>query len=200
MFACLGFLLILASLSVSVEGQEAKTDQNECFAEQFKGLKNERRKDMVYIYSALKSIDKTLGIIKRQLDLSGKEKRSVYNPAAADVVDTGNQETTKDRRGVEDVGNVFVLLHDKALETSADVKTLLEETDDVGATLQTLSGECGRLSLVLEELEAIRENQEFYKKPRSCLELLETGHTLSGHYMVYAESNSKEFEVCSLKI
>ena len=96
------------------------------------------------------------------------------------------------------MGDVFVLLHDKALETSADVKTLLGETGDVGTVLQELSSECGKVPTILEELKAIRKNQEFFRKPRSCLELLNSGHTLSGPYTVYAESYSKETEVGSL--
>ena len=53
MFAGLGFLLVLAAVSVSAEGQQDWTDPNQCFVEQFEELKEQRRQDMQYIFALL---------------------------------------------------------------------------------------------------------------------------------------------------
>ena len=198
MLACLSFALIVAIVSVPANGQQDGTEPDQCLAKQFEELKKQNRKDMVYVYSALKSIDKTLGAMKRyMIDVNGKDgQRSIDNLLAAhDAIDEENEDSPRYRRGVHDVGDVFVLLHDKAIETSADVKKLLENTDDVETSLNSVSSTCGRLPLVLDELEEIKANQEFYKRPKSCEELLETGNKMSGPYMVYPDSHSQGFEV-----
>ena len=104
------------------------------------------------------------------------------------------------RRGTDGlhVSEVFVTLYEKALETSSDVKTLLGKTDDVFES----ANECGRIPNIIEEIHSQCGNQKeaICEKPKSCLELLKKGHTLSGVYKIHIETLEKDIEVDILLI
>ena len=91
------------------------------------------------------------------------------------------------------VSEVFVTLYEKELETSSDVKTLLGKTDDMHESAK----ECGRIPTIIEEIHSQCGNQKeaVCEKPKSCLELLEKGHTLSGVYKIHIETLEKDIEV-----
>ena len=102
----------------------------------------------------------------------------------------------RDANGLH-VSNVFVTLYEKSLETSADVKTLLGKTEEV---LESAS-ECGKIPSIIEQIHYYcKKNEAVSEKPRSCLELLKQGHTLSGTYTLYVETLEKDIEVKSLNL
>ena len=91
------------------------------------------------------------------------------------------------------VSEVFVTMYEKAIETSSGVKTLIEKTGDV---LESVN-ECRRIPDILEEIQnqCGKEEETICEKPKSCLDLLKKGHTLSGVYKIHVESLEKDIEV-----
>ena len=125
--------------------------------------------------------------------------RSLETISRADGIQAANpkyKRSLKDRqrRDADDLhlGNVFVALYEKAQETSADVKTLLGKTEEV---LESAS-ECERIPSIIEEIHNSKMNEAVLcEKPKSCLELLMNGHTLSGVYKIYVATLEKDIEV-----
>ena len=74
------------------------------------------------------------------------------------------------------VGNVFVTMYDKTIQTWSDVKILLNDT----------------IPAMMKDIRSIKENQE---RPKSCLEHLRNGHTKSGVYKIYTAKYAEAIEV-----
>ena len=130
-------------------------------------------------------LDRSFNTISRVPVAKVKQKRP--------IIDRYRRET----EGLH-VSEVFVTLYEKALETSSDVKKLLGKTDDMHASAK----ECGRIPTIIEEIHSQCGNQKevVCEKPKSCLELLEKGHTLSGVYKIHIETLEKDIEVDILLI
>ena len=130
-------------------------------------------------------LDHSFNTISRVPVAKLKQKRSIIN------------RYQRETEGLH-VSEVFVTLYEKALETSSDVKTLLGKTDDVLESAK----ECGRIPSIIEEIHSQCGNQKeaVCEKPKSCLELLEKGHTLSGVYKIHIETLEKDIEVDILLI
>ena len=79
------------------------------------------------------------------------------------------------------LANIFLALNDKAVSTSSDVKTLLTKIDEMIEKTK----ECSSRDTELDE-----------NLPRSCLELRNKGHTMSGVYKIYVVGLRKSIEVC----
>ena len=95
------------------------------------------------------------------------------------------RQNTRNRRGLEVNGadtmaNIFLALYDKAVSTASDVKTLLNKADEIIDNTQNCSSNA--------------PDQDEYL-PRSCLELRNKGHTLSGVYNIYVVGLRKSIEV-----
>lgn len=126
------------------------------------------------------TLDRSFNTISRAPAVNIKQKRS--------IIDRVERETD----GLH-VSEVFVTLYEKALETSSDVKTLLEKTDDIHESAK----DCGKIPSIIEEVHSQCGNQKesVCEKPKSCLELLKKGHTLSGVYKIHIETLEKDIEV-----
>lgn len=128
--------------------------------------------------------------ISQKTDLTMNEieelkQKGLDSSRDTNAIKTGISAINNEKRNFSELINyrkvdrhVFASLHDKAVETSDDVKTLLSKMDRV-----------------LERLDEISKKQEDSEKARSCLELLRTGHTLSGVYKIYVASIQRFVEV-----
>ena len=195
MSVTLNLMLLLTVAAGFLEADESESKQEQCFDQQINEIKAQRKEEMAFFRQAFATLDQKFEEMKLMF-LQSTAKAD--NPFKYSLATTGqNKRTSKSRarRGVEDVGAVFVTLHDKALQTSSDVQRLLGATGELEEALQNISNDCSAIPFMLDEIKAIRKNQEFFKRPGSCLDLLNTGHTLSGPYTIYAGSSQKEIEV-----
>ena len=58
------------------------------------------------------------------------------------------------------------------------------------------ASECDKIPSIIEEIHNSKINEAVLcEKPKSCLELLKNGHTMSGVYKIYAATLEKDIEV-----
>lgn len=121
--------------------------------------------------------DLTMNEIKelKQKGLDSSRGTSAFKTGIS-AINNEKRNSSESRNYREVDRSVYTSLHDRAVETS--VKTLLSKMDRV-----------------LERIDKFSKKQEDSEKARSCLELLRTGHTLSGVYKIYVASIRRSVEV-----
>ena len=149
MSAILNLMLLLTVAAGFLEADESESKQEQCFDQQINEIKAQRKEEMAFFRQAFATFDQKFEEMKL-IFLQSTAK--VDNPFMYSLATTGqNKRTSKSRarRGVEDVGAVFVTLHDKALQTSSDVQTLLGATGGLEEALQNISNDCSAIPLCL---------------------------------------------------
>ena len=110
------------------------------------------------------------------------------------------------RRHISDIDDIITSLYDNTLEISGDVKTglnklgkLLGKVKLVELILDDMTNNNSNISAIFDEIRGIKEElaycSPYVVRPKSCLELLKTGHSKSGIYDVYPFSTTVPVKV-----
>ena len=138
----------------------------------------------------LKNLEETYQALQEQIN--NKNAGIAFN-ALKLATDKGDLKS-RYRRDVHDIGEVFVTTYNKAISTSSDVKTLLAAMETLLENTNALQATYKEIS---DDIEVLKEGQATCNReqPKSCLEVLNNGHTMSGVYDIFPESSIRPIQV-----
>ena len=167
-----------------------------------------RKEDMKSLLSAIHSMDNRLNHITDylknlqetyqvlQAQINNKNAGIAFNALklATDKFQKTGDLKSRYRRDVHDIGEVFVTTYNKAISTSSDVKTLLAAMETLLENTNALQASYKEIS---DDIEVLKEGQATCNRenPKSCLEVLNNGHTMSGVYDIFPESSIRPIQV-----
>ena len=167
-----------------------------------------RKEDMKSVLSAIHSMDNRLNHITDYLknlqetyqvlqeQINNQNAGIAFNALklATDKFQKTGDLKSRYRRDVHDIGEVFVTTYNKAISTSSDVKTLLAAMETLLENTNALQASYKEIS---NDIEVLKEGQAMCNRenPKSCLEVLNNGHTMSGVYDIFPESSIRPIQV-----
>ena len=203
-FAVLYVPLVVASMEAAINKPYGLPEP----VKKIDGTDVPRKEAMKSVLSAIYSMDQRLdhitGYLKNledsyqalQKQINNKNAGIAFNALklATDKFQKTGDLKSRYRRDVHDVGEVFVTTYNKAISTSSDVKTLLAATETLLENTNALEASYQEIS---DDIEVLKEGQATCNRenPKSCLEVLNNGHTMSGVYDIFPDSSIRPIQV-----